>query len=197
MALETRIVSLAGTIRYPIKNIWLGVSCEDQKTADERIPILLQTPAAVRFVSLEPLLGPIDLGEFQPFLGITKHAGTYKAARGVLSGWINWVIVGGESGPNARPMHPDWVSSIRDQCQEAGVPFFFKQWGEYSFAGNHVDNNGVRILNSTIMQRVGKKVAGRILDGREWNEYPEEKDDIEFGDEDDSDEDYGDDDDLF
>lgn len=97
-------------------HIWLLVSCEDQKTADERIPILLDTPAAVRGVSLEPLIGPVDLSSI----------GGKKEPRR-----LDWVIVGGESGPNARPMHPDWVRSIRDQCHAAGTAFFFKQWGAW------------------------------------------------------------------
>lgn len=172
---------------YIAKNVWLGVSCEDQKTADERIPLLLQTLAAVRFVSLEPLLGPIDLWKFahreETFGSMYDHRGEYAYAQAAgfspgkvkISEGIDWVIVGGESGPHARPMHPDWVRSIRNQCQEAEVPFFFKQWGAYSFAGHHVDNNGVRIMSSTVMKRVGKKAAGRLLDGREWNEYPEAK----------------------
>ncbi len=96
---------------WPLPNVWLGTSAENQATLDERLPHLLATPAAVRFLSLEPLLGPIDV-------------------RGRLDG-IDWVIVGGESGPGAQPMHPDWVRSIRDACVEAEVAFFFKQWGEW------------------------------------------------------------------
>jgi protein gp37 len=116
-----------GTPFEPLKNVWLGVSVEDQKAAGERIPYLLETPAAVRFLSCEPLLGPVDLkrelGAFAP--------GNNSPLR---SNWLNkihWVIAGGESGPGARPMHPDWARSLRDQCITAGVPFFFKQWGEY------------------------------------------------------------------
>jgi protein gp37 len=123
------------------KNMWLGTSCEDQKTADERIPFLLKIPASVRFLSCEPLLGPINLRE---------------VARFVLDGRVNplcwidaldcvhpvkWVIAGGESGHNGRPMHPDWVRSIRDQCADANVPFFFKQWGEFG-PDSHVSFNG-------------------------------------------------------
>ena len=135
-------------------NVWLGVSCEDQKTAYERIPLLLQAPAAVRFVSLEPLLGPIDL------LAIFGHD-LYAMNKG-----LDWVIVGGESGPHARPMHPDWARSIRDQCVEAGVPFFFKQVGEWATVEEFGTKRELGIL------RVGKKKAGRLLDGREWNEFP-------------------------
>lgn len=99
------------------KNMWIGTSCEDQKTADERIPLLLRVPSTVRFVSCEPLLGPIDLNQVQR---------SYPS-----NSTIAWVIAGGESGHNARPMHPDWLRSLRDQCAENKVPFFFKQWGEY------------------------------------------------------------------
>lgn len=124
-------------------HIWLLVSCEDQKTANERIPILLDTPAAVRGVSLEPLLGPVDLSHIDG-----KSAVAYRMVRGEPRR-LDWVIVGGESGPNARPMHPDWVRSIRDQCQAAGVPFFFKQWGGKN-----------------------KKQAGRMLDGQTYDQFP-------------------------
>lgn len=112
----------------PRPNIWLGTSVENQDAADSRIRHLLNTPAAVRFLSLEPLLGPLP--------GLNLEG-------------IHWVIVGGESGPGARPMHPEWARDIREQCVAAGVPFFFKQWGG-----------------------VNKKRAGRLLDGREWNEMP-------------------------
>jgi protein gp37 len=98
---------------WPLSNVWLGVSVENQQWADIRIPALLDTPAAVRFLSCEPLLGPINLGE---------PADTR----------VDWVIVGGESGRGARPMHPDWARSLRDQCTAAGVPFLFKQWGEHA-----------------------------------------------------------------
>lgn len=137
-------------LQWPLPNVWLGVSAEDQKRADERIPHLLMTPAAVRFVSAEPLLGPIDFhGEW-----IDRVAGNDPE--------LNWIIVGGESGHNARPVHPDWARSIRDQCQAAGVPFFFKQWGE------HAPNGSGRYS----MVKVGKRAAGRLLDGREHNEMP-------------------------
>jgi len=110
--------TLAGT--WPWPHVWLGVSVEDQARADERIPRLRETPAAVRFISAEPLLGPVDLRQHlvDP---TTDWMLSPKRA-------IDWLIVGGESGPGARPMHPDWARSLRDQCQAAGVPFFFKQW---------------------------------------------------------------------
>lgn len=118
------------------RSVWIGTSVESTRQVG-RITDLCEHDAPVRFLSCEPLLGPIDFGPEG------------------LAG-IGWVIVGGESGPNARPMRPEWVRAIRDQCVAAGVPFLFKQWGEH-------DENGVK---------VGKKKAGRIVDGRLWDEYP-------------------------
>lgn len=124
----------------PLKNVWLGVSVENQRWADIRIPQLLKMPAAVRFLSCEPLLGPINLSTVPiPLIG-PRETALYQ---------IDWVIVGGESGPGARPMHPEWALSLRDQCVGASVPFFFKQWGGRT-----------------------PKAGGRELDGREWNEMP-------------------------
>jgi protein gp37 len=126
-------------------NVWLGVTAENRPTWDERVSLLQPIPAAIHFVSYEPALGP--LGDID------------------LTG-IDWIICGGESGPKARPMHPDWARSIRDQCQEAGVPFFFKQWGEWApFHGIPQDIFG--------MERVGKKAAGDLLDGKQYHEFPE------------------------
>ena len=142
---------------WPLPNVWLGVSVENQAAADERIPLLLKTPAAVRFVSCEPLLEEVDL---------THDLDGYRGEEESIANTINWVICGGESGPDARPMHPDWVRSLRDQCQDAGVPLFFKQWGEW----------GLPIINKLgggVMMKMGKKAAGRLLDGQEWNEVPE------------------------
>ncbi|HDZ74345.1 MAG TPA: phage Gp37/Gp68 family protein [Aurantimonas coralicida] len=107
-------------LRWPIPNIWLGTSVEDQRRADERMPHLLNAPAAVRFLSCEPLLGPIDLRE-------VSTAGVGAAAGNKMADCLHWVIAGGESGPRARGMDPAWPRSIRDQCREAGVPFFMKQ----------------------------------------------------------------------
>ncbi|MFC8531888.1 phage Gp37/Gp68 family protein [Nocardia sp. NPDC057227] len=149
---------------WPLRNLWLGVSAEDQKWADIRIPALMETPAAVRFLSAEPLLGPIDLHDTP----------------------LDWVIVGGESGRGARPMHPDWARSLRDQCEQLGVAYLFKQWGEWmpnGFwrrdtgrpAGNpreHAFETGGRNGFLPLMARVGKKQAGRELDGRTWDEFP-------------------------
>lgn len=136
-------------------NVWLGCTVVTQAEADRDIPKLLSVPAAVRFLSMEPLLGAVDLSRWL--------AGPYDDN---LSPWIDWVIVGGESGPNARPMLPDWARSIRDQCQRAGVPFLFKQWGEWAPFGT---------IDPTLYfpEKVGKRAAGRLLDGREWTEFPD------------------------
>ena len=136
-------------------NVWIGTSVENSD-ALHRIDELRPVPAAVRFLSLEPLLedlGPLDL------------AG------------IDWVIVGGESGPHARPLHPDWALSIRDQCQAARVPFFFKQWGlwkpvEYEAGHWPESHDRDTFPDGQQLKRVGKQAAGRLLDGREWNEVP-------------------------
>lgn len=162
-------------------NVWLGVSVEDQTTADERIPVLLQIPAAVRWISAEPLLGPIDL--FCKPSYIWKAAHKEHGPYGPISErWpIHWIVVGGESGPQARPMDPDWVRLLRDQCQYAGVPFFFKQWGEWSTIDNMDETAimttpgstpGHKFSDGTCVYRCGKRRAGRELDGRTWDEYP-------------------------
>lgn len=164
----------------PRPNVWLGVSVENQEAADERIPLLLRTPAAVRFLSCEPLLGAVNVFRAEYSTGDAGPKGT-----------LGWVICGGESGPGARPMHPEWARGLRDQCVTAGVPFFFKQWGEWlpidqfgnedcepqhdheapklhlwpgsSFPGSGPTGDAVCL---------GKKRAGRLLDGREWSEFP-------------------------
>ena len=136
MLLTKRPERMAGFLRdwRALDNIWLGVTAENQEQADHRIPLLLQTPAAVRFASCEPLLGGIDL---TPYLSV-DHFALFRRAEwepvqpddpGCNS--LSWVIAGGESGPGARPTHPDWVRSLHDQCTAAGVPFFFKAWGEW------------------------------------------------------------------
>jgi protein gp37 len=139
---------------WPLPNVWLGVSVEDQHWADIRIPALLDTPAAVRWVSAEPLLGPVTFrwAKWQPISDqpgvVTDHLDGLRS--------LDWVVVGGESGPRSRPMHPDWPRNLRDECVEAGVPFLFKQWGNHDADGRNV----------------GKKAAGRELDGRTYDEYP-------------------------
>ncbi len=172
---------------WPLPNVWLGVSAERQQEADERIPLLLQTPAAIRFMSLEPLLGPIDL-----------RLAKWNEGR-ELSGFLDWAIIGGESGPCARPMHPDWARSLKVQCEVSAVKFFFKQWGSWYPAidrdcddpdwrrdyacTNHYPGR-FQILNLAgghgfhgervhLMQRYSKKSCGRLLDGIEHNAMPE------------------------
>lgn len=140
---------LAGYSRFwPLPNVWIGTTVEDQRRADERIPHLLRCPAAGRFLSVEPLLGKVDL---EGLLCRYRRAEALGVRVGGRHEWpgVHGVIVGGETGPGARPMHPDWVRSLRDQCGAAGVPFFFKQWG-----GSN------------------KKRAGRELDGRTHDELP-------------------------
>jgi protein gp37 len=205
----------------PLANIWLGVSVEDQAAADARIPLLLQTPAAKRFLSCEPLLGPVDLrwiaepdedkdGVIDALLGCNwiDGMGRGEAFHPVRPGhqgremtrWvcsseaeildarkIDWVIAGGESGPGARPMHPEWVRGLRDQCAAAQVPFFFKQWGEWA-PGDQVlppppwdwwrcwaeepipGPDGEEPYPMAF--RCGKKRAGRTLDGVIHDGFP-------------------------
>lgn len=129
------------TMAWPLPNVWLGTSVEDQDRANLRIPQLLDTPAAVRFLSMEPLLDHVSL-----------FANT-RIDTGVL---VDWVIVGGESGPGARPMRPSWVRGLRDECVAYDIPFFFKQWGSH-------DEHG---------QPIHKKQAGRLLDGHTWDQWP-------------------------
>lgn len=198
-------------------NVWLGCTVVNQAEANRDIPKLLAVPAAVRFLSIEPLLGPVDLTALPYGYGPTyqdalrgklwmpvgtpdwpiDHRATENGRTYVdLRGMIHLVIVGGESGPNARPMHPDWARSLRDQCQAAGVPFFFKQWGEWcpsspeDAAGN--PRSGWRCYaghpyiprasdlypeaGAAFMERTGKSEAGRLLDGRTWDEMPSQED---------------------
>lgn len=181
---------------WPLQNVWMGVSVEDQKAADERIPYLLQVPAAVRFLSCEPLLGPVNLNQIETtdetLDVLNKFGNAVGGACGDLSYGIDWVIAGGESGKDARPMHPEWVKSLRDKCNEADVPFFFKQWGEWRDGARGdtaiakwamIGNNGQvfsnddivpRGLNCTLMTKVGKKDSGRTLDGKIYNEFPKQ-----------------------
>lgn len=196
-------------------NVWIGTTCGSQQSADERIPELLKIPAAVRFLSCEPLLGPIDLlidGECSswhcPECGSVNVDPDQNSEDGkfwtcphcMQSGegeadWksgIHWVICGGESGHGARPMHPDWARALRDQCQAAGVPFFFKQWGEWhpaieresdvtikigrlpgeALAPVPADPRQHRFADGRLMLRVTKAVAGRMLDRKEHSEFP-------------------------
>lgn len=150
-----------------INNVWFGVSCEDQSTADERIPLLLQIPAAVRFLSCEPLLGKIDISKY------LKHPTYYSLRDG-----IHWVIAGGESGHGARPMHPDWVRSLRDQCESVNVPFFFKQWGHYVPHSEVIDGQisgetkYITTRDGYAFFKLGKTKSGNLLDGKRYLEFP-------------------------
>lgn len=178
-------------------NVWLGASIVNQEEANRDIPKLLATPAKVRFLSLEPLLGPVDLSGipanlnplpqheawdwFNALTGCGEFQGEYAGAPDYPK--IDWVIVGGESGPGARPMSPHWVRDLRNQCINSGVPFFFKQWGEWGWWQGGYFGPGTRAMEKRFvggdeapfrawMTRTGKKLAGRVLDGREWNEFP-------------------------
>lgn len=185
--LRTLAPGLAPT--WPLPNVWLGVSVEDQKWADIRIPALLDTPAAVRWISAEPLLGPVDLtciarpSAQQPEMLLDvlgRRYGVPGIWQAPMSAGLDWVIVGAESGPGARPMDQSWARSLRDQCAADGVPFFFKQWGEWCHQDQlHPDvwtqiDAAINLGGEQHPQpmRVGKKAAGRLLDGRTWDEYP-------------------------
>lgn len=148
-------------LELPLANVWLGVSVENQLTADARIPILLQTPAAVRWLSMEPLLGDVDIEAFLVDFPEDGDGAPYL-------GGIDWVVVGGESGHHDRPMDPIWARSLRDQCAAAGVPFLFKQWGDGKEWGMALE--GSRWLEAG--WSVKEKKGGRTLDGVVHNEYP-------------------------
>lgn len=159
---------IVGVAPWPLPHVWLGTSVEDQSTADERIPYLLQTPAALRFLSCEPLLGPIDLASIIRRATIEGH--TLEDGK---THPIGWVICGGESGPQARPSNPQWFRDLRDQCDDAGVPFHFKQNGEW-VSVSEVEGPGEHYTfpDHRSVRRVGRKKAGRTLDGREHNGFP-------------------------
>jgi len=187
-AMIKRLRSLRGPDAWPLPNVWIGASVEDQATADARIPALLEVPAAVRFLSIEPMLGPVDLlraGALEHDVDGDPRVDP-RATVGAV-GLVDWVICGGESGTQARPMHPGWARSLRDQCASAGVPFFFKQWGEWGvgaeaerigdlpwFDESEVDDvHQTDVPTPVQMRKVGKSAAGRVLDGRTWDEMPE------------------------
>lgn len=198
--------------RGPLPNVWLGVSAEDQLTYDDRVGVLEQTPAAVRWVSLEPMLAAVNAnlamcmnghGWVTPVvvnngkdygcphcMTVVTRCGSRGPGAFLKSRGIDWIVVGGESGKGARPLHPAWVRALRDQCKAAGVPFLFKQWGEWLPAeamevdeeqtlrvqrqiihGNHANLYVFDDLQQ--MGRVGKKTAGRLLDARLHDGYPE------------------------
>lgn len=167
------------------ENVWMGTTVEDQVRAEERVPVLLGIPAKVRFLSCEPLLGPVLLdNSVTSWLSCTSAQGEPEVQQGTdvdccesfsdhgdhFHG-IDWVIAGGESGPQARPMDAEWARSLRDQCVEAKVPFLFKQWGEWA-PGHDAKRPSVVTKPGEILTRFGKKAAGRRLDGVEWDEFP-------------------------
>lgn len=182
--LAAREWPLSDGTAWPLPNVWLGVSVEDQKWANIRIPALLATPAAKRFLSCEPLLGSVSM-----FDNTRIDTGTL----------VDWVIVGGESGHGARPMHPGWAYSLRDECIRYGIPFHFKQWGSWGpVVGNprtgdvwfsrdnettpwHTGDGHVRVAGGlytndgrVLIRRGNKHDIGRALDGRTWDEFPSE-----------------------
>lgn len=190
-------MTMAKEPKWPLLNAWLGVSVENQATADERIPLLLDTPAHVRWISAEPLLGSIDLTAIKQTVSpgyfgdcLTWYHQPHCDRYAVRYPRLNWVVVGGESGPGARPMHPKWASQLRDQCLAADTGFFFKQWGdwaprdEWDPRATHkmvaIDRNGREIDHDTAPQdvggqrfaRVGKHAAGATLYGLEFREWP-------------------------
>ncbi|MGE5353987.1 MAG: phage Gp37/Gp68 family protein [Acidobacteriota bacterium] len=201
----------------PFRNVWLGVTAENQQRADERIPVLLKVPATVHFVSVEPMLGPVDLTKIK-WAKIPVNPENYDgmnipvpnemwSLNNILTSrpadeWnlakvgLDWVICGGESGPHARPTHPDWARSLRDQCTAAGVPFYFKQWGEWipwdQISLSSIHDELRKALNKTLpitiidneigphtmpnqvkVSKVGTKKAGNLLDGQTWQQMPE------------------------
>lgn len=227
MERDLALVHAPTPLHWPLPNVWLGVSVENQRWADVRLPALMRTPAAVRFVSCEPLLEPVNLrrwlrpvpdcGHVTPEDGTCGHPAALTPechrwadcpARPQRDDWrgLDWVIAGGESGARARPMHPDWARQLRDDCAVAGVPFFFKQWGEWTPLGplygdledtddGHLEAvhlevaEGKRVIqlessgyiveghqpgdsHTWLMGRVGKKAAGRVLDGRTHDAFP-------------------------
>lgn len=179
-------------------HVWLGITVVNQPEFDRDFPKLQRVPAAVRFLSVEPMLGPIQASNAS-----RRSDGVASLGRPALEG-LHWVICGGESGPKARPMHPDWARSLRDQCAAASVPFLFKQWGEWSEIDGDKPTRTFRMesdIGETLasrchgfisyagefvrcmddaatddpyrgMQRIGKKAAGRLLDGRTHDEVP-------------------------
>ena len=157
---------------WPLRNVWLGVSAENQSTADERVPLLLKCPAAVRWVSAEPLLGPLELD-----FAFNMHLDTYGNWR--AGGGIDWVVVGGESGPKARPMAENWALAVARSCRKHNVPFFFKQWGEWQPESMNARLKATKLLSvpdpgsDQHMLRVGSNAQGwDLLEGARWQEFP-------------------------
>lgn len=181
-------------------NVWVGSTVEGEREADTRISELLKVPAKVLFLSMEPLLAPVELEQvrandlaphFPEHRIDVLRGGTWNLGHGFtnhsdLPGRINWVICGGESGPGARPIHPDWATNLRDVCVSAEVPFFFKQWGDWipraqlpagwsmpmGASGPTLHTHLWSEAANDYAVRIGKKAAGRLLDGVEWNQFP-------------------------
>jgi protein gp37 len=159
-------------------NVWLGVTTENQQMADKRIPILLQVPSAIRFVSIEPMLGPVNLRHIQTseveIDSLTGDHGVIRPLQGRSDKKLDWVIVGGESGNRARPTHPDLVRSIRDQCKESGTPFFFKQWGKWcpGEKGELYYKETITYTDGQPMVNCGTELSGNYLDGKKYMEFP-------------------------
>ena len=186
---------------WPLKNAWLGVSVENQGYANKRIPLLLQTPAALRFISAEPLLGPLDIEQWlnQECLNCeTVGVTDICCNRPTIRPSLDWVIAGYESGKDARAGHPQWARQLRDQTIAAGKKFHFKQWGEYAPGrelkeGDDAIPPSIAVYpdglyetpdccsrtyeaiepNLVEMRKVGKKHSGALLDGHEWRDIPE------------------------
>ncbi len=181
---------LSMSLALPLSNVWLGVSVEDQKRADERIPDLLGTPAAVRWLSCEPLLGPVDLTRVQAkywqFSALDQRP--WEPLMGAIGSGpdepypiLDWIVAGGESGHKARAMNPAWARTLRDQCAAAGVPFHFKQWGTWvteKQSPQDIVLPGTSMLlhgpKADSYYKVGKKAAGRDLDGVTHDAFPKE-----------------------
>lgn len=178
------------------RNVWLGITVVNQAEADRDIPKLLAVPARVRFLSIDPMLSHIDVWRYLPAhcerhpppldsdgkCGVCEGRGIWalddplaEFEKAPIRPGIDWVIAGGESGPNARPSHPDWYRSLRDQCAMAGVPFLFKQWGEWlgELQDGSPTASPIHINAGDSAIRIGKKAAGRLLDGIEHNAFPE------------------------
>jgi protein gp37 len=199
-------------IMHPLSNVWLGVTAENQEQWDIRTAILSRIRAAVRFVSIEPMLGAINFhsdcsclreeksfadletGRIMPYGFSSRYSASITCpvckGTGRRTHWLrnlHWVICGGESGPNARPIHPEWVRSLRDQCISASIPFYFKQWGEW-FPNDSRYTDSIPVnkdfyqyfdrkhieFEDTFMCKVGSKNSGCLLDGREWKQMPRE-----------------------
>lgn len=186
---------------WPWPNVWLGATVVNQAEVDRDVPKLLATPARVRFLSVEPMLGPVDLERPRPGPDLDQGGGRMICQPWLIQSGIDWVICGGESGTGARPMHRDWARSLRDQCAAAGVPFMFKQHGMWCTSADMLDQTGDSIYTDDLsrlrvaatamgidgrmshdanlvgerpetLYRIGKKAAGRTLDGREHNDFP-------------------------